>query len=263
MKKKFLTVLLFMAVLTLVGCSKSSNTKKETKYYDQDFITALQDGMIARWDYFAKKDEDKKHVDSGSDYQKFVNLELKSISKYENLKFKDSKLKEYAISYINEMNNGLKVAKTFGSESFNQKWFEHQNRRKELIVEINRIQKLKVPEKHQHWIDELLAGGKEVKQNNKNEQVVKDFVNKIEFARNEEKSDEHTSYYEVTVENTTGLTIKELGIEVKLLDANGVVVGTEYINAPNWAKNEKRLLGFMTFKDFEKTEYVVLYQETE
>ncbi|MCK1203036.1 hypothetical protein MXZ84_10715 [Streptococcus uberis] len=88
--------------------------------------------MIARWDYIAKKDKDKKHVDSGSDYQKFVNLELKTISKYENLKFKDSKLKEYAISYINEMNNGLKVAKTFGSESFDQKWYEHQNRRKEL-----------------------------------------------------------------------------------------------------------------------------------
>nr|WP_307955232.1 hypothetical protein [Streptococcus uberis] len=42
MKKKFLTVLLFMAVLTLVGCSKSSNTKKETKYYDQVFITAYK-----------------------------------------------------------------------------------------------------------------------------------------------------------------------------------------------------------------------------
>lgn len=263
MKKKFWFIMLILGVFTAVGCSKTESSKKEIKYYDNDFITALQDGLVSRWDEVDKEEKKENFKESGSSYKKWVDLELTQIKKFEDLKFKDSKLKEYAISYINELKEGEKISETFGSESFDGKWYEHQNRRTELLVNINKIHKLKVPNEEKETLKELLAGGKEVEQNNKNEQVVKDFVNKIEFARNEEKSDEYTSYYEVTVENTTGLTIKELGIEVKLIDANGVVVDTKYINATNWTKNEKRLLEFMAFEDFAKTEYVVSYQETE
>lgn len=42
-------------ILFLAGCG---HTKKETKYYDGDFITAMEQGLEDRWKLNDKGDED-------------------------------------------------------------------------------------------------------------------------------------------------------------------------------------------------------------
>ncbi|SUN72126.1 Uncharacterised protein [Streptococcus infantarius] len=81
------------------------------KYYDNDFVTDLGKALDARWTYT----DDKANADvvmTEEGYETATQTELDVIEKYQDLKFKDSKLKEAALAYINELKNGLKVAKT-------------------------------------------------------------------------------------------------------------------------------------------------------
>lgn len=235
-----------VSMLVLGACSKSS----EPKYYDKDFMSSLEKGLESRW-VFADKEEDTENKEF---YTTATKKELEQVKKYEDLKFKDSKLKEAAISYINELKNGLKVAKTYGSDSFYDNWEKHYDSRTSKLITINDIKKIEVSEKKQSILDELLASGKEVISAEKNKDTLTSFLKSITFAKDETRSNEFSSYYTATVENTTGLNIENLNLSFKLIDDNGVTVDTPVEYVENWNAGEKRQLEFWTDKQFSKTE---------
>ena len=119
-----------IGIVTLSACTNSN----ESKTYDGAFIKSLAKGLDARWKYI-----DNEKSDSASSFKKAINKELDEISEYKDKKFKDSKLQELAISYINELNNGLEIAKTYGSDSFETKWDEHIGKRTSLLSAIDKI----------------------------------------------------------------------------------------------------------------------------
>ncbi|MGC4441147.1 hypothetical protein ABXW85_20015, partial [Streptococcus suis] len=82
------------------------------------------------------------------------------------------------------------------------------------LIAINAIKKIKVSSKYQDILDELLASGKEVNQNNKNKEKLTNFVKTIAFTKDEAESSEDYFYYTATVENTTGLKISNLGLSI-------------------------------------------------
>ena len=111
MKRMFLVISLLFVSIIVAGCGTTS-TKKEVKYYDNDFVTDSGKALDARWTYT----DDKANADvvmTEEGYVTATQTELDVIEKYQDLKFKDSKLKEAALAYINELKNGLKVAKTY------------------------------------------------------------------------------------------------------------------------------------------------------
>lgn len=159
MKRMFLVISLLFVSIIVAGCGTTS-TKKEVKYYDNDFVTDSGKALDARWTYT----DDKANADvvmTEEGYETATQTELDVIEKYQDLKFKDSKLKEAALAYINELKNGLKVAKTYGSDSFYDNWEKHYNSRTSKLIAINDIKKIEVSEKNQSILDELLASGKE------------------------------------------------------------------------------------------------------
>ena len=105
-----------------------------------------------------------------------------------------------------------------------------------------------------------MAGGKEVKRDNK---VRKDFENIINSA--EFKPDDSNSYlaeYSAVVENTTEYDIEALTVEVSLFDENDVLYNTTYINVNNWRKGIKAKLDFIDTDDKEGTyEFSLKYYE--
>ena len=249
MSRKRMPIILIvtLAVMLVLGaCSKSS----EPKYYDDDFMSSLEKGLESRWSFVEKEDDDE----SEKFYTTAIKKEFEQVKKYEDLKFKDSKLKEAALAYINELKNGLKVAKTYGSDSFYDNWSKHYDSRTAKLITINKIKKIEVSEKNQSTLDELLASGKEVISTEKNKDTLTNFLKGITFAKDEARSDEYSSYYTATVENTTGLNIENLSLSFKLIDDNGVTVDTSSEYVENWNAGEKRQLEFWTDKQFSKTE---------
>ena len=178
--------------------------------------------------------------------KKAINKELDEISEYKDKKFKDSKLQELAISYINELNNGLEIAKTYGSDSFETKWDEHIGKRTSLLSAIDKINSIPVQDKDS--LSELLAQGNEVKDNNAKKEAIENLVKNINFTVDNTKSNEYTKYYSATVENTTEYLIKDIYLTINLVNADGVTVGTQYVSANNWAPSGKTLFEFSQFK---------------
>ena len=237
MKKITILLLLLVGIVTLSACTNSN----ESKTYDEAFIKSLAKGLDARWKYI---DNDKS--DSASSFKKAINKELDEISEYKDKKFKDSKLQELAISYINELNNGLEIAKTYGSDSFETKWDEHIGKRTSLLSAIDKINSIPVQDKDS--LSELLAQGNEVKDNNAKKEAIENLVKNINFTVDNTKSNEYTKYYSATVENTTEYLIKDLYLTINLVNADGVTVGTQYVSANNWAPSGKTLFEFSQFK---------------
>ena len=257
MKKMFLVISLLFVSIIVAGCGTTS-TKKEVKYYDNDFVTDLGKALDARWTYT----DDKANADvvmTEEGYETATQTELDVIEKYQDLKFKDSKLKEAALAYINELKNGLEVAKTYGSDSFYDNWEKHYNSRTSKLIAINDIKKIEVSEKNQSILDELLASGKEVQTKNKNEDTIKSFADSLTFTLDEANSDESASYYiyTATAENTTQLNFGYLSLNIKLIDNQGTTVDTQPIYENNWTANEKRNLEFITNKTFSTIQITV------
>lgn len=247
MLKKVICIVL--STILLVGCTSNS----ENKNYDSEFLTSLSKGLDKKW-----KDNDKYPEESAKNYKLWANDELDEVKDYGDKKFKNDKLKELAIRYINVLKEGKEIASNFGADFFEDQWSEHQNKRYELLVEINNISEIPVQDKD--GLDEVLAGGKEVKRDNK---VRKDFENIINSA--EFKPDDSNSYlaeYSAVVENTTEYDIEALTVEVSLFDENDVLYNTTYINVNNWRKGIKAKLDFIDTDDKEGTyEFSLKYYE--
>ncbi|QEA52677.1 FxLYD domain-containing protein [Loigolactobacillus coryniformis] len=253
--KKIGVVLLFMGlILFLAGCG---NTKKETKYYDDDFITAMEQGLEDRWKLNDKGDEDDP---TKADYKSWADAELKQVSSYRNKKFKDAKLQELAISYINSLNGQKATLKYFGSDDFYDKWTEAYDKRTQEIVAINKIHKLKVSDKFQSKLDELLGNGKSVNEKANKDDKVDELLKTIQFTAQpkEYAEDEYTTYTAEAV-NNTGFDIKSFSANVKIKDTAGTTVDTQYINTENWANGDKVKFEFTTDQEVASYEVIKSY----
>lgn len=239
--KKIFFVMTAILSLFLVACSQSQNT--EEKVYDTDFMTSLAKGLEKRWEFVDSFDG----IESSKNIKKPIQLELDEVESYIDKKFEDSKLQELAISYINELNNGLNIADTYGSTDFYQNYSSHYDNRNHLLQLINSI--VDIPVKNTEQLKELLAQGKTVAETSEKEKALRNLISNIEFSIDENKTNQFTTYYSAVVENTTNYTINNLQLSINLLDADEVTVDTTYAYAKNWKSGTKTKLEFMVFDE--------------
>lgn len=256
MKKIIKLLTITFIAFFLVACA---NQAKEEKTYDAEFISSLAKGLENRWKAIDSDEKEGVNTDTAPNLTKYIQLELDQIEKYQDLKFKDNKLKEIAISYINELKNGIEIAQTFGAQSAYENFTKHQQNRTEKLNQINNISEITVSETYQEIFNELLAAGKEVETNQTNKETTESFVGSLNFVLDEANSSEWGSTYKTTVENTTGLNYESLSINVKLIDDQGVTVDTPMIFIDNFTNGEKRELEFYTSKQFTKIELALDY----
>jgi hypothetical protein len=250
--KKFFIVLLCCAVLcgVLVGCDTQ---EAEDKTYDSDFIAALVKGCEERWDYAdseaAMMDDEQEMATTAT------NIELEEIKEYADLPFADTVLKEKALAYINELNNGLDILSTYGADAFYENWDAHYDHRTQLLVEINEISPLPFGEKYQAQFNELANRGVEVIESNEKEKAANELLSQFQFTALEPEY-EGQAYitYEATVENITDYDFETFGVAIDLVDSDGVVVDTQYCYVENWTSGKKVKTEFATDVQFESLE---------
>lgn len=238
--KKVLTLLtaILSVSLLLIACGN-----KQDKYADQGFMNDLSKGLEAIWS-LSDSDPDNESKDF---YKQLDKKELDSISSYSNKKFKNDKLHEHAIAYINALKKQKATLKYYGSDSFYDKWNKATSNRNAELLAINKIQKVKVPAKYKDYPEELKGSGKaQVEKNNQNKEL-SNLIKSINFeAQPKEYPEDTFTTYKAVVKNTTGKTIKNLGLIVKIIDKDDTTADTQYVNTENWENGDKVKLSFDT-----------------
>lgn len=240
MKKLLSFALLAITVVSLTACGSKTNKN----YSDDSFMNDLSSGLQAKW---AIADKDDFDLESKSSYKKIIQVELDKVNKYSDKKFKNSKLKEFAIEYINVLKDEKSSLKYWGSDDFDTKWGELYSKRNATLVKINNIKKIKVDKKYQSNLDELEGSGKAETEKNSKQEKIDALLRGIKFVAQpkEDPEDDYTTY-NAEVLNNTGFDIKSFSADVKIKDNSGTVVDTEYIDTDNWSKNEKVKFSFET-----------------
>lgn len=249
--KKALRLLSLFLLLFIVGCQNQA--EKEETFYDEQFIEDLAEGLDARWEEANKL---ANTALTGSDLASLVDLEYSQIENYRNLAFEDSSLQELAISYVNTLEEGKEIALLNDP----LKWTEHQDKRTQILNEIN--QSYPIPVDDENILKELTAQGQNVSQKELIKDDVEKLVSTISFELVEDDGYGFRTY-EAIVENTLDFTIATLSFTINLIDGEGVVVDNQYGYAENWKPGQSHRFEIFTDKDFKTTEIAVEYFEAE
>lgn len=229
---------LFVAILFIGGCA-SSQPKEAEKTYDNEFITALAKGLDARWEGTEKDKTESIPFSSG--FTKYPQFELKEIEEYKDKKFEDDKLKELAITYINELKETQKSAE----EGDEDKWTLHQYKRFSLLTSINNIKE--IPAKNQKVLKDTLSDGHKVEKENTKQEAINNLISSVKFEVDQEKSNQFSTEYYAIVENTTEYNIDYVDLLITLKDSNDVNFRTTYASQSNWKKGTKVRFEFTDF----------------
>lgn len=252
--KKGLKILLMMMAISLiaVGCSKKDS------YCDKDFLKAMAQGLDARWNI-----QDVEFVNGSEEhynhYMKSVETELDKIENYKDKKFKDSKLQELAIKYINQLKEQKKALKylTTDYNKYEKLWGQAYNERSKLIVEINKKYKLDVSKEHKKTLQEMKVNSEKVISEEEMKKTLEDTFTK---AKMKKVSDDYGwCEYRTIVKNTTKTKFKDFSVNVKLFNKDGVVVETLSDSTQNWEPNSKVQFTFSTDKKFNKYKFEYSY----
>lgn len=177
-------------------------------------------------------------------------------------KFKNSKLKELALAYDNELKNGIKILDNATESSLydsDSEWSKHYNNRTQLLSEINAIKA--IPVKDKKTLKELLNNGNDVKKNKELDEKIEITLSKIVFTEAPQEYESSFKKYEAVVTNETGNNFKSFSANVYLEDNSGTRIDTQYISANDWDAGQKVTFSFTTDKSFATVKVVKNYFE--
>lgn len=249
----------FIGLFVITGCGSGSSTTESTgpNYADKEFLADLGKALESRWEYNDKNvDMDQKELIANS-----IDIELKILDEYRNKQFKDSNLQEKAIAYINQLNEGKELLSTYGSDSFYMNWDNFYGERTKALLFLTDNFDIPIDEKYNSIVEEMRALGTEVQKNQEAEEAINSIFTNVTFEYEQKDYDGDYKTYVAVIENTSGFDIKHVNGTINLIDAEGVVLNTEYLNTDNWKNTQKHRFEFMTDKKFEKTDITVDYFE--
>lgn len=250
MKKGIVYLLLSLTLaVSLCGCgstSGSSSTEanvsvEDEKKTDADFIVNLGKGLEARWTLTDSEEYSSEALEKMSlaEYQKadtlFVNAELDAIGDLSEYEFEDQELKQLAETYMRGLElqkEGIQYQGTTEYTKQQQTWELGYNYRAVCMTDLYNEYGLTVDEKFQDDLDNFVAQSSTAKKSIAVQEYVDELPNQVEYIKDEEKSDEWSTYYKAVIENTTDYEIDSLEIEIDFLDASGVVIyqTSDYLN---------------------------------
>ena len=243
MLKKLLRVSLIPLLLLLLLISIFQSIHNRNKTYDREFITSLATGLDERWKVTDLKNYDEREI---GDYKSYIDYELIEIEQYKNRKFKNPKLKRLANKYINVQKNERKSIENqnFVDSTFVSEWNQYQNKRFELLLDINSIVEIPVQDKNN--LDSILRSGKAVKEFNRVYGILVDTFDPKNFVVEEVTGvSEKEKRYIGNFENTTGHDITHIYIEILYYDEdNRPYLGRSFEPEDTWKNRTKKSFEF-------------------
>lgn len=243
MPKRLLSLLICAVMsLSLAACSQSKEADGPD-YADDEAMSIIADGLQKRSDVLDKQEseQDGKDVDSATyaaNLKEAVQTEIDAEKSLKTRQFKDSKMQEAVISYLNLLDDSMKVLNdnSPSSAEFYTEWQKVYDKRTSLIKTFVDDYGLTVDEKYKKTLDDLIANGASATKKSQADETINNLIASATFEKQDQGYGSFT--YSAVIENTSKLNFKSVSIVLSLYDADGVKQEA-YANANSWAAGEK------------------------
>lgn len=233
-----LLVLLICSLGFISACSQNDANAAKSKYVDDKAMNVIAAGFERRSDVIeSNANDDDPH--STENIQEAIEAEIKNDEELKNARFKDSKMQQDVITYLNLLDDQLKVTEDYSQSSadYYEEWNKVYDKRSAQLKKLVDNYGLEVGEKYKDDFSDLIKNGKSVAEKTRYE----DAINSLIQGANFEKSDDGYGLYTYTavVENTSGISFSNVSLTLALYDADDIKAEEIYADTSSWAPGEK------------------------
>lgn len=233
-----LLVLLICSLGFISACSQNDANAAKSKYVDDKAMNVIAAGFERRSDVIeSNANDDDPH--STENIQEAIEAEIKNDKELKNARFKDSKMQQDVITYLNLLDDQLKVTEDYSQSSsdYYEEWNKVYDKRSAQLKKLVDNYGLEVREKCEDDFNDLIKNGKSVAEKTRYE----DAINSLIQGANFEKSDDGYGLYTYTavVENTSGVSFSNVSLTLALYDADDIKAEETYADTSSWAPGEK------------------------
>lgn len=233
-----LLVLLICSLGFISACSQNATNLDKPKYVDGKAMNVIATGFEKRSDIIeSNANDDDPH--STENIQEAIEAEIKNDEEPKNARFKDSKMQQDVITYLNLLDDQLKVTEDYSQSSadYYEEWNKVYDKRSAQLKKLVDNYGLEVGEKYKDDFNDLIKNGKSVAEKTRYE----DAINSLIQGANFEKSDDGYGLYTYTavVENTSGISFSNVSLTLALYDADDIKAEEIYADTSSWAPGEK------------------------
>lgn len=233
-----LLVLLICSLGFISACSQNDANAAKSKYVDDKAMNVIAAGFERRSDVIeSNANDDDSH--STENIQEAIEAEIKNDKELKNARFKDSKMQQDVITYLNLLDDQLKVTEDYSQSSsdYYEEWNKVYDKRSAQLKKLVDNYGLEVGEKYEDDFNDLIKNGKSVAEKTRYE----DAINSLIQGANFEKSDDGYGLYTYTavVENTSGISFSNVSLTLALYDADDIKAEETYADTSSWAPGEK------------------------
>lgn len=279
------TIIIFGCILLFAGCQKpgdaiislvenkeEENTVEEVAEdvtevvkeepegsFDQEFLELMSQSLSARWD-LAQNDENTEEI-SDEEYMKYmedcVSVEKDILGDLRTKEFNDKKLQEYAISYMNALDEQEEGIKYYISDI--EKYYDicmtAQDKRAEIIYKLYNDYDLRIDMRYANTCNHLfnrvkirnMGGGKAVYDMIANQN--------IEWYKSTEKYDPNNTHFRFYITNTSQYDFEDLDVTLWLIsEKNGGKTTFVDTEISKWKSGERVELNF-TAENFKEKDF--------
>lgn len=233
-----LLVLLICSLGFISACSQNHANAAKSKYVDDKAMNVIAAGFERRFDVIeSNANDDDPH--STENIQEAIEAEIKNDKELKNARFKDSKMQQDVITYLNLLDDQLKVTEDYSQSSadYYEEWNKVYDKRSAQLKKLVDNYGLEVGEKYKDDFNDLIKNGKSVAEKTRNEDTINSLIQGAYF----EKTDDGYGLYTYTavVENTSSISFSNVGLTLALYDVDDVKAEETYADTSSWAPGEK------------------------
>lgn len=233
-----LLVLLICSLGFISACSQNDANAAKSKYVDDKAMNVIAAGFERR-SYVIESNANDDDPHSTENIQEAIEAEIKNDKELKNARFKDSKMQQDVITYLNLLDDQLKVTEDYSQSSsdYYEEWNKVYDKRSAQLKKLVDNYGLEVGEKYEDDFNDLIKNGKSVAEKTRYE----DAINSLIQGANFEKSDDGYGLYTYTavVENTSGISFSNVSLTLALYDADDIKAEETYADTSSWAPGEK------------------------
>jgi len=258
-RKIILMILCTMLGFVFVACGYNRDNERNTtdisEAKESDFILDMIKGLEARWEVPDNSEGIDIDVDKS---EQRVQVELDNIEKYKLAKFSDKDFQTLAMDYLDAVliqKEAILHAKSGDYTKYDELWGKGYKKRSLIIYQLFENYNLKVSDKYNDSIQELISVGEIQLKTEENKKEIEEWLKTIKFS----KGDKDYTYQAIT-QNPTNITFSYINLNINLIDKDGIVINSTYSSINNIDPNSKIRFEFYNDKDFVQTDATADYQ---
>lgn len=255
LKKKVLGLVLISTIsLGIVGCSDQGNSTQQNQDIatDEAFISDFEKAINKRWDEQDKLEkkatnsmnytEEQYRKDTMKILEEEINTMKKSIDG-----IKDKDLNKIGNDYINGVKKQIEAQKTQDIELMDKYIQESDKLRKPALISMVEEYKIKINEDHQQVYKDFKEQATVINKETESKKFADQLAREVTLEKSTDGFGE--TVFSGILENTSKIDFKTLSYKVQYKDAEGVVIGDDFIVLDNFAPGAKQKVELMPYKD--------------